>query len=183
MEKISSPMNVCWKGITLTQDERNRKSSYTYGRRKRIARPDIRKAWQSDNANLGHADAPEYWWFHWPRLVQYRRSYYKELFDAECYLIEISEDVLIHVYPNEIDASDAPNPRGQALRLYNRLSEWKLWFMDTIPEEAFDLPQALHISYVSCLCFEREIVECTTENLTDIATKCSSLSCSAKQHT
>lgn len=102
-----------------------------------------------DNANLGQINAPEYWWFQWPRSLQRRQSYYKELFDAECFLIEISEDVLIHVYLNEIDTSNAPQPGGQALRLYVRLTSWKLWFMDTMPEEAFDLPQALHISYVS----------------------------------
>ena len=120
--------NICLK--------KSRKLAHTYGQQKRLGKPTIAKVWQSTPLQ---PDRLDYWWCQWPESPSPRRSYYTEVFDTECSLIEIAEDVLIYVYPNETDRRETSAVQNQALKLYTRLVQWKLRFSDIIPEEVKNL--------------------------------------------
>ena len=123
-----------------------RRFSYTYGRRKALGKPKIPKFWQMEDAFLGSSDSPEYLWFQWPRHLFRHRSYYREVFDAECYLVELAEDILAFLYPNQGTSTSINAAKDETVQLYARLCNWKRWYSDAIPQEAHELPQTLHVS-------------------------------------
>jgi hypothetical protein len=123
-----------------------RKFALTFGWKKRIGKPSIEKSWQREQISfLAKTESSSYWWMPYPLSETPKRSYYREIFDQECYLVEIAEDILNFINSDEPEASYSEPDNVRAFSLYNRLVWWRLSLPDCLQPNTNEIPQALHI--------------------------------------
>ncbi|KFA68336.1 hypothetical protein S40285_09476 [Stachybotrys chlorohalonatus IBT 40285] len=110
--------------------------------RKTLRKPDIPKLWQDATQSSPEEEFNESWWFAYPVSLSPQRSFKKEIFDAECDLMEIFQDIMDFLSPidNGPHPSEAPE---HAVKLYGRLTAWKYSLPEYLQSESCVLPSAL----------------------------------------
>lgn len=122
-------LNIANSGSEHANDS-SRKSVHSYGRRKVIKKPQRPKLWQNKQMSmLSRVDTADHWWFAYPFSLVAQTSIKREIFDAECTLAEIVEDVLEFLNPDEGDAA----PRGSIIRA-QELYQKTLHLKHSLPE-------------------------------------------------
>ncbi|RKK26441.1 hypothetical protein BFJ67_g16650 [Fusarium oxysporum f. sp. cepae] len=111
-------------------------------RRKTLRKPDIPKLWQDAAQSSPEGEYNDYWWFAYPVSSTPQRSFRKEIFEAECDLIEIFEDIMDFLAPTKSDSNPFKAPE-QALKLYRRLITLKYTLPEFLQAESSTLPTAL----------------------------------------
>jgi hypothetical protein len=87
-------------------------------------------------------DNPDYWWFPYPVSVVPQKSLKREIFEAECDLTEITEQVLEFLIP--LEEGWLPRRNAQkALELYKKLTQWKFSLPERLRAENAVLPAAI----------------------------------------
>ncbi|KEY71942.1 hypothetical protein S7711_07091 [Stachybotrys chartarum IBT 7711] len=110
--------------------------------RKILRKPDIPKLWQDTTQSSPEEEFNDSWWFAYPVSLNPQRSFKREIFNAECDLMEIFEDIMDFLAP--ID--NGPNPLEapeHAVKLYRRLTAWKYSLPEYLQSESCVLPSAL----------------------------------------
>ncbi|KAH7189822.1 hypothetical protein DER44DRAFT_635873, partial [Fusarium oxysporum] len=111
-------------------------------RRKTLRKPDIPKLWQGVAQSLPEEESNDYWWFAYPVSLTPQMSFRKKIFEAECDLIEIFEDIMDFLVPRHSDADPFKAP-DQVLKLYRRLIALKYSLPEFLQAESSTLPAAL----------------------------------------
>lgn len=111
-------------------------------RRKTLRKPDIPKLWQDAAQSSPEQESIDYWWFAYPVSLTPQRSFREEIFEAECDLMEIFEDIMDFLAPTHSDTNPFEAPE-QALKLYQRLMAWKYSLPEFLQAESSILPAAL----------------------------------------
>ncbi|KAG9501498.1 hypothetical protein J7337_007187 [Fusarium musae] len=111
-------------------------------RRLVIKKPARDRTWQEESSPVNRTENPEYWWFSYPVSVAPRRSMKREIFEAECNLTEITEQVLEFLIPLEQGVSPSRNT-GRAVQLYSKIMEWKFSLPEELRAENAVLPAAI----------------------------------------
>ncbi|KAH7237907.1 hypothetical protein B0J15DRAFT_503142, partial [Fusarium solani] len=117
-------------------------------RRLVIKKPNRLKSWNDETTSpLCKKDNPDYWWFPYPVSVVPQKSLKREIFEAECDLTEITEQVLEFLIPLEEGCLPRRNAQ-KALELYKKLTQWKFSLPERLRAENAVLPAAilLHVS-------------------------------------
>lgn len=111
-------------------------------RRLVIRKPMRPKTWHDEATSpLCNKDNPGYWWFPYPVSVVPQNALKREIFDAECNLAEITEQIL-DLIPFEEGWPPRRNPH-RALELYTKLTRWKLSLPERLKVENAVLPSAI----------------------------------------
>ncbi|RYC78714.1 hypothetical protein BFJ63_vAg18411, partial [Fusarium oxysporum f. sp. narcissi] len=112
-------------------------------RRLVIRKPMRPKTWHDEATSpLCNKDNPGYWWFPYPVSVVPQNALKREIFDAECNLAEITEQILDFLIPFEEGWPPRRNPH-RALELYTKLTRWKLSLPERLKVENAVLPSAI----------------------------------------
>ncbi|PHH83235.1 hypothetical protein CDD82_2846 [Ophiocordyceps australis] len=111
-------------------------------RRKRIKKPFFAKQWLHESCNLSLPETQEYWWYAYPWAVLPQRSYKREIFAAECALVEIIQDILDFLNPLDPQPPPTANP-ARAMELHKQLVDWKLSLPKCIGVERAMVPAAI----------------------------------------
>lgn len=125
----------------------HRKFALPLNRRKSIRKPPSPKPWQIGEPSLSQESSPDYWWYAYPVSVLPQRSYKREIFAAECALVEIIEDVLDFLIPLDDNRTPSDDPQT-ALMLYKRLIDWKYSLPECLHVEKVMVPTAIMLQYV-----------------------------------
>ncbi|RKK65579.1 hypothetical protein BFJ69_g16157 [Fusarium oxysporum] len=112
--------------------------------RRLVIRKPMRPKTRHDEATspLCNKDNPGYWWFPYPVSVVPQNALKREIFDAECNLAEITEQILDFLIPLEEGWPPRRNPH-RALELYTKLTRWKLSLPERLKVENAVLPSAI----------------------------------------
>ncbi|KAF4980369.1 hypothetical protein FZEAL_3599 [Fusarium zealandicum] len=112
-------------------------------RRLLIKRPNRPKIWRdAATSPLCNTDSPDYWWFSYPVSVIPQKSLKRDIFEAECNLTEITEQVLQFLVPLEEGIVPRRNAE-RARELYTKLTEWKASLPERLQAENAVLPAAI----------------------------------------
>ncbi|SPJ78507.1 related to pathway-specific regulatory protein nit-4 [Fusarium torulosum] len=108
-----------------------------------IKKPNRPKTWHDEaTSSLCKKDSPDYWWFPYPMSVVPQKSLKREIFDAECELAEITEQVLEFLIPLEDGVAPRRNVK-RAMELYTEIIEWKFSLPERLKAENAVLPAAI----------------------------------------
>ncbi|KAG7424683.1 Nitrogen assimilation transcription factor nit-4 [Fusarium oxysporum f. sp. raphani] len=112
-------------------------------RRLVIRKPRRPKTWHDEATSpLCNKGSPGYWWFPYPVSVIPQNALKREIFDAECDLAEITEQVLDFLIPLEEGWPPRRNTH-RALELYTELTRWKYSLSERLRVENAVLPSAI----------------------------------------
>ncbi|EGU87132.1 hypothetical protein FOPG_16446 [Fusarium oxysporum f. sp. conglutinans race 2 54008] len=112
-------------------------------RRRVIRKPRRPKTWRDEATSpLYNKDNPGYWWFPYPVSVVPQNALKREIFDAECDLAEITEQILGFLIPLEEGWPPRRNTH-RALELYTELTRWKYSLPERLRAENAVLPSAI----------------------------------------
>ncbi|XPS79748.1 hypothetical protein M3J09_011720 [Ascochyta lentis] len=125
------------------------KSVHSYGRRKNIKKPERPKMWQNKQESLlSREDTSDYWWFAYPLSLTAQVSMKREIYDAECDLVEIVDELMNYLDPQEGHTALREIP-AKAHEFYRRVTELKFSLPERLRLEDAMHPAAitLHVNF------------------------------------
>ncbi|KAK2468206.1 hypothetical protein H9L39_19852 [Fusarium oxysporum f. sp. albedinis] len=121
----------------------DQKSIHGLCRRSVIRKPKRPKTWRDQSTSpLYKKFNPGYWWFPYPVSVVPQNALKGEIFDAECDLTELTEQILNFLTPLEEGWPPRRNTQ-RALELYTELTRWKYSLSERLRVENAVLPSAI----------------------------------------
>ncbi|KAH6949622.1 hypothetical protein DER45DRAFT_606568 [Fusarium avenaceum] len=121
----------------------DQKSIHGLCRRSVIRKPKRPKSWRDQATSPLYKNFnPGYWWFPYPVSVVPQNALRGEIFDAECDLTELTEQIINFLTPLEEGWPPQRNTQ-RALELYKELTRWKYSLSERLRVENAVLPSAI----------------------------------------
>ncbi|KAH6613171.1 hypothetical protein C7974DRAFT_380888 [Boeremia exigua] len=137
------PMFLRYRDYFYHAHKTLQKSIHSYCRHKQIRKPRIPKLWQDKQTSLYPSrNTADYWWFAYPLSLNAQESMKVEIFNAECSLAEIVEEILDFLDPCKGEALPHENTT-RARDLYQRVLDLKYSLPERLRAEDAVHPAAI----------------------------------------